>query len=68
MDPNKEFRRKKKYSSDQYGSPRPKQRIIMIRCDAVNCGHKTLIEHSKWIGSTDIICSNCGSVSWWSVL
>ena len=64
MDPNKEFK-KLKYS---YGSPRPEQRVIMIRCDATNCGHKMLINHDVWISRNEIQCPNCGETLLWSTL
>jgi len=64
IDPNKEFNKKK----HPYASPRPEQSVIMIRCDATNCGHKTVISRELWLSGEPIICSNCGTATDWSPL
>ena len=43
--------------------------VLLIRCEATNCHHKTLIERSRWLDVDDEIeCSNCGSISDWEAI
>jgi hypothetical protein len=67
LDPNKAFRRTRKLKQP-YGSPRPDTSVLMIRCDATNCGSKTLISRTQWISDDPILCSNCGETQYWSPL
>jgi len=69
LDPNKAFRNRFFPKTQRmFGKTPSGARIVMIRCNGVNCGHKTLISHDRWIGTEEITCSNCGSEHNWDVL
>jgi hypothetical protein len=69
-DPNKAFRNRK----HMMGHKRPTRikstvSVVMIRCEATNCGRKTVVSRDQWLDSDlEIVCSNCGSTHAWEAL
>lgn len=63
LDPNRAFRLKQgRQPVSKVGA------VIMIRCDATNCGHKTVVSREIWISEKPIVCNNCGSTHAWGTL
>jgi len=63
INPNKAFAAK----NGKLWRPEPRN-VVMIRCEATNCGNKTIVSRDLWISDEDIICNRCGAREYWEPL